>query len=141
MSEPEAAPEQNQKVRDPRVYFAAERTFLAWIRTGLALMGFGFVVARFGLFLRELSMRQPHGPQGAGLMSAHSTGPSLWLGTALVVLGVVVNVSAVLTHLREVKGLAAGTWVAGRPSKVAIGVALILAAAGVGLSIYLVWVR
>ena len=31
-------------------YLAAERTFLAWIRTGLALMGFGFVVARFGLF-------------------------------------------------------------------------------------------
>ena len=31
-------------------YLAAERTLLAWIRTGLALMGFGFVVARFGLF-------------------------------------------------------------------------------------------
>ena len=40
---------------DPRVPLAAERTFLAWIRTGLALMGFGFVVARFGLFLRELT--------------------------------------------------------------------------------------
>ena len=39
---------------DPRVVFAAERTFLAWVRTGLALTGFGFVVARFGLFLREL---------------------------------------------------------------------------------------
>jgi putative membrane protein len=33
-------------------YLAAERTLLAWIRTGLALMGFGFVVARFGLFLQ-----------------------------------------------------------------------------------------
>ena len=38
----------------PSDYLAAERTFLAWIRTGLALMGFGFVVARFGLFLRML---------------------------------------------------------------------------------------
>ncbi len=37
---------------DSRIYMAAERTFLAWIRTGIALMGFGFVVARFGLFLR-----------------------------------------------------------------------------------------
>lgn len=37
-----------------RDYLAAERTFLAWIRTGLALMGFGFVVARFGIFLQEL---------------------------------------------------------------------------------------
>ena len=43
---------------DPRVPLAAERTFLAWIRTGLALMGFGFVVARFGLFLRELTAVQ-----------------------------------------------------------------------------------
>jgi uncharacterized membrane protein YidH (DUF202 family) len=39
-------------------YLAAERTFLAWIRTGLALMGFGFVVARFGLFLTELQIAQ-----------------------------------------------------------------------------------
>ena len=31
-------------------FLAAERAFLAWIRSGLALMGFGFVVARFGLF-------------------------------------------------------------------------------------------
>lgn len=39
--------------QDPHVYFAAERTFVAWLRTGLALMGFGFVVARFGLLLRR----------------------------------------------------------------------------------------
>ena len=38
---------------DPRVYMAAKRTFLAWIRTGIAFMAFGFVVDRFGLFLRE----------------------------------------------------------------------------------------
>ena len=37
-------------------YLAAERTFLAWVRTGLALMGFGFVVARFGLFLQQLRL-------------------------------------------------------------------------------------
>src|SRR5438034_436944 len=39
---------------DVRDYLAGERTFLGWIRTGLALMGFGFVVARFGLFLAEI---------------------------------------------------------------------------------------
>ncbi len=41
-------------------YFAAERTLLAWVRTGLAMMGFGFVVARFGLFLRELALVRGH---------------------------------------------------------------------------------
>jgi putative membrane protein len=40
-------------------YLAAERTFLAWIRTGLALVGFGFVVARFGLFFRLYDSARP----------------------------------------------------------------------------------
>jgi putative membrane protein len=119
---------------DPRVYFAAERTFLAWIRTGLALMGFGFVVAKFGLFLREFAQRQSQ-------TASHSTGTSLWLGTGLVILGVVVNVSAVANHIREVKALHSGTWLAGRPSKTAVTVGLLLAAAGIGLAIYLVLVR
>jgi putative membrane protein len=43
-------------------YLAAERTLLAWIRTGLALMGFGFVVARFGLFLQQLEALAFHLP-------------------------------------------------------------------------------
>ena len=129
----EAAPDQ----RDPRVYFAAERTFLAWIRTGLALMGFGFVVARFGLFLRELSLRNSELPH----VSSQTTRPSLWLGTALVIVGVIVNISAVMTHVREVRQLRTGEWIAGRISKTAVTLALLLSAAGIGLAIYLVWVR
>jgi putative membrane protein len=122
---------------DPRVFFAAERTFLAWLRTGLALMGFGFVVARFGLFLRELAMRQPQ----ASPAPMQQTGPSLWLGTGLVALGVIVNLTAAIRHVRQVHALAAGTWQAGRPSKLAVAIAFLLAAAGVGLAVYLVWVR
>lgn len=71
----------------PSDYLAAERTFLAWIRTGLALMGFGFVVARFGLFLRGIAMITRDLP-------LQSTGASLWMGTGLLLVGVVVNVAA-----------------------------------------------
>ena len=66
---------------DPRVYFAAERTLLAWIRTGMTIMALGFVVARFGLFLRLLRLEtaQP----------APTGGVSPYLGAMLVVIGVV----------------------------------------------------
>lgn len=65
---------------DPRVYFAAERTMLAWLRTGIAIMAFGFVVARFGLLLRL--MRQ----QGSMPIPGHGLSP--YLGAGLVALGV-----------------------------------------------------
>jgi putative membrane protein len=86
---------------DPRVPLAAERTFLAWIRTGLALMGFGFVVARFGLFLRELEATQH--------MERHSGhGVSLWLGIALVLFGVFLNLAALARHRRYLRQLGQG---------------------------------
>ena len=119
---------------DPSTYFAEERTFLAWIRTGIALMGFGFVVARFGLFLREMQSDQTH-------MPVHTTGLSVWSGVALVALGVIVNLTAVLSHISVVRQLKSGTWIPGQVSKGAVALAILLALVGIGMTLYLLFVR
>jgi putative membrane protein len=118
---------------DPRVYFAAERTFLAWIRTGLGLMGVGFAVSRFGLFLREMRQTETHTP-------VHATGLSVVSGVALVALGIIVNIAAVTSHIRTVKELREGTWLPGVSTN-AIILALILTAVGVGMGVYLIYLR
>jgi putative membrane protein len=127
-------PPDNTAELDPRVYFAAERTFLAWIRTGLGLMGIGFAVSRFGLFLRQISVTESHLP-------SHTTGLSLWSGVALVALGVIVTLSSVLRHIQLIRELSSGTWQPGRVSRDAIILGLILAAIGIGMAIYLILIR
>ena len=118
----------------PSDYLAAERTFLAWIRTGLALMGFGFVVARFGLFLEALQFRP-------ATLQISPYGPSFWFGTALIALGVIVNVISAWSHYRLVQKLNRGTAEFNRPSWLAISVAGILAAVGLAMAIYVVLVQ
>ena len=115
---------------DPRTYLAEERTFLAWIRTGIALMGFGFVVARFGLFLRELASIKT-------LPQFETSALSVPLGTALLVAGVLVNILSSVRHVRIVRALNTGVPVVTKPSTMAIVVALVLAAAGLTMAIYL----
>jgi len=118
----------------PSDYLAAERTFLAWIRTGLALMGFGFVVARFGLFLQALQA-------GPSSFQARPYGPSFWFGTALIVLGVVVNIVCARNHIHLVQELNRGGTAYNRPSSLAVAVAVILAVVGIAMAIYLISVR
>jgi uncharacterized protein (DUF302 family)/uncharacterized membrane protein YidH (DUF202 family) len=115
-------------------YLAAERTLLAWVRTGLALMGFGFVVARFGLFLQELQTVQKS-------ISAQSYGQSLWFGTALIAVGVIVNLFAGWQHARLVRDLDRRGVLRPRPAAPAVAIALFLALVGLAMTIYLISVR
>jgi uncharacterized protein (DUF302 family)/uncharacterized membrane protein YidH (DUF202 family) len=115
-------------------YLAAERTLLAWIRTGLALMGFGFVVARFGLFLQQLQMAQ-YAP------SVQPYGQSLWFGTALITVGVAVNLFSGWHHLRLIRTLDLGQATRAHPTTLAVATSLFLALVGIGMAIYLISVR
>ncbi|MES2832368.1 MAG: DUF202 domain-containing protein [Pseudomonadota bacterium] len=72
---------------DPRVLFAAERTLLAWQRTAIALIGLGFVIERFGLFL-QLFSRQP--------VSGGRHDMSMWVGVGMLIVAALIStVSAV----------------------------------------------
>jgi putative membrane protein len=113
---------------DSRLRMGMETTLLIWIRTGLALMGFGFVLARFGLFLEELAAR-------------HATPPpvhvSLWFGILLILLGVAVNLLAAWLHLPFLRRARSGetdlpgTW------KLALALAVLSAAAGAAMAVLL----
>ncbi len=80
-------------VDDPRVYLAAERTFLAWVRTSVALMGFGFLIARFAFWIREYAAIEGVTPR---LPNRPAISP--WLGFGMVVVGVFVCVTAASRH-------------------------------------------
>ena len=114
-------------------HLAAERTLLAWIRTGLALMGFGFVVARFGLFLQEFNE-----VRNARL---HPYGLSLWFGTTFIVVGIVVNLLAAWHYSRLARVLDRGEVPKPRPLAGAVAVAVVLALVGLVMAAYLIWSR
>ena len=82
-------------LNDPRVFFAAERTLMAWNRTGLTLMAFGFVLERFGLFLHVLRQAPSHA--GRDL--------SFWIGIAFIALALIVIGFSIVQFRRVLRTL------------------------------------
>ena len=104
-------PGKNQKDYS-REHLANERTFLAWIRTSIGIMAFGFVLERFSFFIKRLVLLEKIGlrfegqPAGAeaskALSSLHTSGFSSILGMVFVVFGILLAVFAFMRY-REVR--------------------------------------
>jgi putative membrane protein len=116
---------------DPRVFFAAERTLLAWLRTGLTIIALGFVVSRFGLFVRLLAAQsQAPAPADQAALSAG-------LGVAFVIVGTLAIVVAAIQHHRFVSTLPQSDLPPAYSSAFAIVLSLLVAALGTALAAYL----
>jgi putative membrane protein len=116
---------------DPRIYLAAERTFLAWIRTGIAFMGFGFVVARFGLFLRDIAA------SNNVVAAQHNNDFSLPVGIVLIMAGIVVTLITAIRHHRYIKALDRGQFRQAYGLIFTFLIAGFLALVGLAVAIYL----
>jgi putative membrane protein len=119
-------------VPDPRVFFASERTLLAWLRTGITVMALGFVVSRFGLFLRLVSAQAHHEAAAGGLVS------SAILGVAFVALGALSIAFAAIQHRRYLATLPAADLPPAYSRGFAVALSLLVAALGLGLAAYMV---
>lgn len=115
-------------LNDPRVFFAAERTLLAWNRTSLTFMAFGFVIERFGLFVHMLSSGQGQPLQRSA---------SFWIGLAFIVLGAFSASAAVIQYNKVVSSLKPVQIPVNYRTNLGSFTTLLVAALGVVLTLYL----
>ena len=99
------------------------------------MMGFGFVVARFGLFLREIEATRP------GATATHLFRLSLWFGTALVLMGVLSNILSAIHYRKRVNDLRKGEWDIDPLTHAGTLIAYALALVGVAVAVYLLVMR
>lgn len=95
---------EQEKKGNPSDHLANERTLLAWTRTSIGIMAFGFVVVKFSLFVKQISLVL--GKEYA----IHSRGISALVGILLVAVGAVTTVFSYIRYKRTEKQLKEGTY-------------------------------
>lgn len=114
-------------LQDPRVLFAAERTLLAWIRTSLTFIMFGFLIERSGLVLEILS-------DGKNVINTELT---FWMGIAFILLGSFSAVYATSQFRKVLKTLGESEFPEGYRSQWGVAVSIIVAVLGSALALSL----
>src|SRR5438128_8610674 len=94
-------PQANNSTR-ARDHLANERTFLAWVRTGVAIVVFGFAIGRFAIAIRQLMQLEGKLPRTAGL--------SVWFGTVSIVGGVLLTIAGLIRYRKTRDQLESGTF-------------------------------
>ncbi len=121
---------ESSRVRNRRVHMANERTFLAWVRTSIGIMAFGFVVEKFAIFLKEASYF--FGREA----SVQTRGYSSFFGIVLIILGTLMGILAFIRYKKVEKQIDEDTY---RPSRI-LDVLLTLSVLAIGLflAVYLI---
>lgn len=111
-----------------REHLANERTFLAWIRTSIAFMGFGFVIVKFTLFLKQLSILLE-------TTDISTKGYSSIIGVTMVAIGVIIALLSFMQYRKNYRQLQKSYFVSS--TKLSLLITLIIIIGGIVLIIYL----
>jgi putative membrane protein len=102
MGHPEKIVVDNGNPNRARDHLANERTFLAWVRTGAAIVVFGFAIGRFSIAMRQLTALQGHPLRTAGI--------SVWMGSGAIAAGVILVVAGLVRYRKTRTQLDSGTF-------------------------------
>lgn len=111
---------------------ANERTFLAWVRTSIAVTAFGFLVERFDLFLAAIAPTE-----ATSKLAIHRSAFGREAGLILIVAGVAMTVLATVRFVKTAKEIDDPNVMPGTGSRLDIALAILLALLGVALFFYL----
>lgn len=120
--------ENSNRARD---HLANERTFLAWVRTSVAIVVFGFAIGRFAIAMRQLTAFQGH--------PSKTTGLSVWMGMSAILAGVVMVAAGLMRYRKTRAQLDEGKF---EPSGFVVDLVTILTVLfGLALAGYLIYVE